>query len=78
MQAGEVSPTSEPSTTSLDLPEVQDYISTPQASTSQLSPAGVKEPVVTQSETPLLIHGYSVEEYQKIYHSVVDEMLRYG
>lgn len=58
----------EPSTTS----PVQDLFPTPQASPAELSPGGVLE----QRETPLLIHGYTVEEYQKIYHSVVDDMLK--
>ncbi|GLD61081.1 uncharacterized protein AKAME5_001292800 [Lates japonicus] len=69
-------PKPKPSTASPDTCQIQDLIYSPQTSTPKLSPAGSQEHVVPQSETPLLIHGYSVEEYQKIYHSVVDEMLR--
>lgn len=43
-----------------------------QASTSQLSSAGIQEHVVPQSETDQMTHGLSAERYQKIYHSVVD------
>ncbi|KAI3366934.1 hypothetical protein L3Q82_009581, partial [Scortum barcoo] len=70
----QVIPKPEESTSSPDLPQtqVQEVTPAPQASSSGLRSVGVP-----QSEAPLMIHGYSVEEYQKIYHSVVDEMLRY-
>ncbi|XP_044038308.1 uncharacterized protein LOC122869400 isoform X2 [Siniperca chuatsi] len=43
----------------------------PSSATSQLSSTDVNH------DGPLTIHNRSVEEYQKIYHEVVDDMLRY-
>ncbi|KAI3352742.1 hypothetical protein L3Q82_019320, partial [Scortum barcoo] len=79
VQVQEVIPKHEESTSSHDLlqAQVQEVTPAPQASTSSLSSVGAHEQSVPQSEAPLMIHGYSVEEYQKIYHSVVDEMLKY-
>ncbi|XP_017282909.1 uncharacterized protein LOC108242542 [Kryptolebias marmoratus] len=56
-----------PSTISpADLPAVCLVAPGPQPSTAAL-----------QEDTPLKIHNLSVEEYQKVYHEVVDGMLRY-
>ena len=48
-----------------DLPVCSDVAPSPQPSTAPLCDDG-----------PLRIHNRSVEEYQRIYHEVVDDMLR--
>nr|XP_033484512.1 uncharacterized protein LOC117258117 [Epinephelus lanceolatus] len=50
-----------------DLPVCSDVAPSPQPSTAPLCDDG-----------PLMIHNHSVEEYQRIYHEVVDDMLRYN
>ncbi|KAL7399578.1 hypothetical protein ABVT39_026923 [Epinephelus coioides] len=58
-----VAPTISPA----DLPVCSDVAPSPQPSTAPLCDDG-----------PLMIHNRSVEEYQRIYHEVVDDMLRYS
>ncbi|XP_034539842.1 uncharacterized protein LOC117812951 isoform X2 [Notolabrus celidotus] len=48
-----------------ELPSVSDVVPSTQPSTAP------------PDDSPLMIHGYTVPEYQQIYHSVVDDMLRY-
>ncbi|XP_049437213.1 uncharacterized protein LOC125891766 [Epinephelus fuscoguttatus] len=50
-----------------DLPVCSDVAPSPQPSTAPLCDDG-----------PLMIHNRPVEEYQRIYHKVVDDMLRYN
>nr|XP_046271694.1 uncharacterized protein LOC124073479 isoform X1 [Scatophagus argus] len=56
-----------------DLPGISNVPPSPQPSSAdkQLSSAGVNR------DAPLKIHNCSVEEYQQLYHGVVDDMLRY-
>ncbi|GLD61916.1 uncharacterized protein AKAME5_001368300 [Lates japonicus] len=56
-----------------ELPPVSTLPPSPQPSTAdnQLTSTGVRP------GSPLRIHNHSVEDYQKIYHEVVDDMLRY-
>ncbi len=60
---------------SSNLALIPDLIQTETSSPSSPRPTQTVDPPCPDS--PLLIHGYSVEEYQSIYHSVVDEMLLY-
>lgn len=72
VQVREFIPKLEPTTSSLGLPRVQGLKPTATAFVLELSPVGVQK----HADPPLMVHGYSVEEYQKIYHSVVDEMVK--
>ncbi|XP_032365571.1 uncharacterized protein LOC116681777 [Etheostoma spectabile] len=74
-------------------PEVLDWDASPQASTSaadipellnlvakpRTPPADLPVPSTAPlpHDSPLKIHNRSVEEYQQIYHEVVDNMLKY-
>ncbi|XP_018538281.1 uncharacterized protein LOC108887371 [Lates calcarifer] len=56
-----------------DLPLVSTLPPSPLPSTAITQPTST----AVYPGSPVKIHNYSVEEYQKIYHEVVDDMLRY-
>lgn len=56
-----------------ELPVVSDVLPSPRTSTADNQPSST----AVNNDSPLRIHNYSVEDYQQIYHEVVDDMLRY-
>ncbi|XP_031174371.1 uncharacterized protein LOC116063516 isoform X2 [Sander lucioperca] len=64
--------TPQPSTSAADIPELLNLVPKPRTTTP---PADLPAPL--HHDSPLKIHNRSVEEYQQIYHEVVDDMLKY-
>ncbi|KAK7904306.1 hypothetical protein WMY93_016913 [Mugilogobius chulae] len=57
---------------------IPDLVQTQTSSSPQTSALTTNHPSAAAHDSPLLIHGYTVEEYQHRYHSVVDDMLVYS
>lgn len=71
-------PTPQPSLVNL-VPRLQSTIPPAELPVvSSVAPSSQPFTAPLQHGGPMTIHNRSVEEYQQIYHSVVDDMLRYG
>lgn len=71
-------PTPQPSLVNL-VPRLQSTIPPAELPVvSSVAPSSQPFTAPLQHDGPMTIHNRSVEEYQQIYHSVVDDMLRYG
>ncbi|XP_045897966.1 uncharacterized protein C22orf31-like [Micropterus dolomieu] len=79
-------PTPQPSTPPSDIPALLNLVPTPQSTippadlpvVSNVAPSLEPSAAPPQHDgSPLRIHNRSVEEYQRIYHEVVDDMLRF-
>lgn len=78
-------PSPPPSTSAADIPALLNLVPRPQCSiphaelpvVSNVTPVPQPCTAPLQDDGPLKIHNRSVEEYQQIYHEVVDDMLRH-
>ncbi|KAK7909490.1 hypothetical protein WMY93_014174 [Mugilogobius chulae] len=57
---------------------IPDLVQTQTSSSPQTSALTIDQPSPAAPDSPLRIHGYTVEEYQDIYHSVVDDIYPNG
>ncbi|XP_050926940.1 uncharacterized protein LOC108876372 [Lates calcarifer] len=72
---GELDPVQRPRSpiSPANLPQVSTLPPRPQPSTADTQPTST----AVHPSSPVRIHNHSVEDYQKLYHEVVDDMLRY-
>ncbi len=75
-------PTPLPSTSAVDIPGMLNLVPRPQSTFppadlpvfSSVAPSPQPFTAPLHHDGPLTIHNHSVEEYQKLYHEVVDDM----